>query len=427
MKRIFYLLICTVPLFSSTLDGLIKYAVEHSTVVKHSKAQIELSELKRKESRVQQYGEFNLVGDYTHYNTPRTLAPLNPSTVGSGVPITTTKDLFSAGLTYSVPLFTGFAQTRQIEMDDIASQMSQAKERLTIEQLVYNIRSLYLSVLAQKEILKAQRSYTNALKKLTKQISYEVELGKKAKIDLLKSQSDSQASQTQQEILLSNIEMTKATLSALAGQKVGRVTALRIKVTKPYYSVNRLYGQVSSLLKVEMEEMALKKADKQIAKSQSAKLPQVNLNSYVGKNYGEDLASNDWNNETLWQVGVNVKYNLIDFGKRDIGVQKAKIAKMKATFKKEQTLLDLHKLLTQGVEKIKQSYAEYLGNITQLKLSKKSESIEKVRYVNDAATLNDLLLAKGKRQLSQAKLIESKYNYKKSIYYLDYLLEKGVK
>ena len=427
MKRIFYLLLCAVPLLSGTLDTLTEYAVEHSTVAKQSWAESELSALKRKGSTVEQYGEFNFVGDYTHYNTPRTLAPLTPSTIGSGVPITTTKDLFSVGLTYSVPLFAGFAQTRLVEIDDISTQMTRAKAKLTQEQLVYNIRSLYLSVLAQKEILKAQHTYTNALQKLTKQIAYEVEVGKKAKIDLFKSQSDTQASQTGQEILTSNIEMTKATLSALVGKKVGQLSPLSITVKKPNYSVNRLYAEVSNLAKVEMEEMALKKADKMIDKSNATKFPQVHLNSYVGKNYGEDLTSQDWNDETLWQVGVNIKYNLVDFGKRDIAVQKAKIAKMEATFKKEQTLLGLHKLLTQGVEKIKQSYAEYLGNSAQLRLSKKSESIEKVRYENDAATLNDLLLAKGKRQLAAAKLIESKYNYKKSIYYLDYLMERGVK
>ena len=427
MIRIFYILLLTMPLFSNTLNELIGYATKHSTVVKQSQAQMELYELKRKESRVQQYGELNVVGDYTHYNTERTLAPLSPTSIGSGTPITTTKDLFSAGLSYAVPLFTGFAQTRQIEIDSIARQMSQAKAKLTKEQLVYNIRSLYLSVLAQKEILKAQGSYTNALRKLTKQIGYEVKVGKKAQIDLIKAQSDLRASQTQQEMIRSNIEITKATLGALVGKRVKRVSPLRIKVKKPHYSVSGLYKKASTLVKVEMEDMALKKADKVIAKSRSAKLPQVNLSSYVGKNYGEDIASRDWDNETLWQVGVNVKYNLVDFGKRDIGVQKAKIAKMEAIFQKEQTLLDLKKLLTQAVEKIKQSHAEYLGNTAQLRLSKKSEKIERVRYENDAATLNDLLLAKGKSQLALAKVIESKYNYKKSIYYLDYLMERGVK
>ncbi len=426
MIRIFYILLLTMPLFSSTLDGLIGYATKHSTVVKQSQAQIELAQIKREESGVRQYGSLDLVGEYTHYNTPRTLMPLTPTIIAGG-PVVTTKDLFSAGMAYSVPLFTGFAQTRQIEIDDIAKQMSMAKARLTKEQLVYNIRSLYLSVLAQKEMLKAQRSYTHALKKLTKQIVYEVEVGKKAKIDLYKAKSDSRASQTQQEILKSHIEMTKATLSSLVGKRVGKLTPLRIKVKKPHYSVERFYAKASQLAKVEMEEMALIKADKMIAKSRSAKLPQVNFSSYVGKNYGEDLTSKEWDNETLWQAGVNVKWNLVDFGQRDLSIQQAKIARMEAAFKKEQTLLDLKKLLTQGIEQIKQSYAEYLGNSAQLRLSKKSEKIEKVRYANSVATLNDLLLAKGKRQLAQAKLIESKYNYQKSKYYLDYLLERGVK
>ena len=212
----------------------------------------------------------------------------------------------------------------------------------------------------------------------------------------------------------------------MVGKNIGSVTPLSIKVKKPYYSVNKLYEQASGLAKVEMEELALSKADKIIAKSKSAKLPQVNFQVMSVKTMVKTWRVTDLDNETLWQVGVNVKWNLVDFGKRNLNVEQAKIAKMEATFNKEQTLLDLRKLLTQGVEKIKQSYAEYLGNTAQLRLSQKSESIEKVRYENDAATLNDLLLAKGKRQLADARLIESKYNYKKSIYYLDYLLERGM-
>ena len=426
MKIIFYLMIMGISAFATTLDALTEYAMHHSTVVKQSLAQRDLSEIKRKESKVQQYGELNLVGDYTHYNTARTLAPLTPTALGAGAPITTSKDIFYAGATYAVPLFTGYAQTRQIEISNIAKQMSDAKMKLTKEQLAYNVRSLYVSVLAQREILHAQIAYAKALTTLRKQIAYEVELGKKATIDLLKAKSNEQAAQTQVEVLKSNIDITKATLSALVGKKVGQLTALNIKVTRPQYSVNRLYAQANSLAKVEVEDMALRKADKTIQKSEASKLPQVNFSSFVGKNYGEDLETNEWDNETLWQAGVNVKWNIVDFGKRDLSVQQAKIAKMEATFQKEQTLLDLRKLLSQAVSKIKQNYAEYLGNVSQLKLSKKSEKIEEVRYKNDVSTLNDLLLAKSQTQLVRAKMIESRYNYQKSKYYLEYLLEKGV-
>ncbi len=426
MRQLFLLWFITVSVYSDTLNGLIAYATKHSTVIKQNQAQLTLSELKRKESQAQRFGELNAVGDYTHYNIERTLAPLVPSSIAGGSPITTSKDIYSAGLRYTVPLFTGFAQTRQIEIDYIAEQMSQASVKLTKEQLAYNIRSLYLSILAQQEIRNAQHIYAKALQKLSKQIAYEVKVGKKAKIDLLKARSDEQAARTQENILSSNIETTKASLSALVGKRVKKLRPIKIKVKKPHYSVSRLYAKTIHLAKVEVENMALKKADKMIAKSKASTLPQVNLAAYAGKNYGEDIATNNWDNETLWQVGVNVSYNLVDFGKRDIATQKAKIAKMQAGFKKDQTLLDLKKLLTQGVEKVKQSYAEYLGKSAQYRLSKKAQNIEQVRYNNDASTLNDLLLAKGKTWLAQAKVIESKYNYQKSKFYIDYLLERGV-
>jgi len=426
-QHLFLLLSISTISMGSTLNGLIQYASKHSTVIKQNQAQLDLAQLSRSQSRAQQYGELNVVGDYTHYNIERTLAPLVPSSIAGGAPITTSKDIFSAGLKYTVPLFTGFAQTRQVEIDHIATQMSQAKMRLDKEQLVYNIRSLYLSVLAQKEILRAQRSFTHALSKLSKQIAYEVKVGRKANIDLFKAQADLESARTQEKILASNIQSTKASLSALVGKEVKKLSAIGIKVKKPHYSVTRLYAKATRLAKVKVDEMAEKKAEKMIAKSKASQLPQVNLAAYAGKNYGEDLATNNWDNETLWQVGVNVSYNLVDFGKRNIDTQKAKIAKMQAGFKKEQTLLDLTKLLTQGVEKVKQNYATYLGSVSSLRLSKKAQNIEQVRYDNDASTLNDLLLAKGKTWLAKAKVIESKYNYQKSKYYIDYLMERGSK
>ena len=80
--------------------------------------------------------------------------------------VSTTQDLFGTGIAYSVPLFTGFAQTRQVEMDSIATKIAHSKSLLTKEQLAYNVSSLYLSILAFKEMYGAQKSYVGALKNL---------------------------------------------------------------------------------------------------------------------------------------------------------------------------------------------------------------------------------------------------------------------
>ncbi len=350
---------------------------------------------------------------------------MTPNTISSGQPITTSDDIFSAGLSYSLPLFTGFAQTRDIEINALASRMEEIKYSLTKEQLIYNIRTLYLAILTQEEILNAQKKQTDSLKKLSKQIAYEVKLGKKAQIDLLKSKSDFQASKTKEAILISNIKTTKATLSSLVGGDVSDLKPIMIAIKEPHYDLDALYERSATLKKIQSQELMIQKAEKMIAKSKSANLPQLNLSSYYGKNYGQDIKSDDWDDETLWQVGVNLKYNLLDFGKRDASVQKAKIAKQQAMLAKDQTLLDLKKNLIEAIGNIEQSYAQFQGNTTQFALSKKSEKIEKVRYENGVATLNDLLLAQSKMLLAKAKVIESKYAYQKNIYYLDYLLERS--
>jgi outer membrane protein TolC len=303
---------------------------------------------------------------------------------------------------------------------------------LTKEQLAYNVASLYLSILALQDMSKAQESYVVALRKLKNIIQKEVSFGKKAQIDLLKAESDLYGNMSYLEVLKGNIAITKASLASLVGlNHVGQIKSIKVSVKRPNYSINRLVNEASHLSKVHISELNIKKANKGIEKSKSSKYPQVSLSSYYGYNYGENDGSNplpgDFNSEKNWQVGVNAKWTVFDFGKSDAATQKAKIAKMQATFEKQQTLLDLRKSLVEAYEKMKQEYANYQGNLKQYALSKKSEKIERVRYKSGVSTINDLLYASSQTQISRAKLIESKYNYQKGKFYMDYLLERGVK
>ena len=435
MKYIVTIFLLSGMIFAQSLNSLIDYALKNSMVIKQSEAQMQLSAAQREESHAAQFGSIDLVGSYTHYNLPRTLAPLTPAIMKDPVTasqVATTKDLFGTGIMYTVPLFTGFAQTRQIEMDSIVTQLSQSKFSLTQEQLVYNVASLYLSVLALQDMSKAQQKHVEALRKLTDIIKKEVTLGKKAQIDLMKAQSDLYGNISYLEVIKGNIAMTKASLASLVGlEHVGEIRPVKVSVKKPQYSINNLLSRAASLDKVHISELNIKKANKGIEKSKAGLYPQVSLNSYYGYNYGENDPSNlhagDWANEKNWQISVNAKWTVFDFGKNSASTQKAKIAKMQATFEKQQTLLDLRKSLVEAYEKMKQEYANYHGNLKQYALAKQSEKVERVRYENGVSTINDLLYASSQTQLSRAKLIESTYNYQKGKFYMDYLLEKGVR
>ena len=262
------------------------YAIRsYYATVKQSRNQIEMAQVGYKESKAQQYGSLDLTGEFTHYNIPRTLAPLTPLAISSNTPITTTTDLFSGGIVYTIPIFTGFAQTQEIKIQELSQNIVQIKDKLTKEQLAYNIKILYLSILAQQDAVHAQHSYTTALKKLQDKVTNEVDLGKKAPIDLLKVKSDHTASETREALYKSMITITKATLASLVGiEKIQNISPIHIKVIKPRYRIETLLEDAETLAKVKIEDISIQKADKAIKKSASSKLPQINLTGYAGKN-----------------------------------------------------------------------------------------------------------------------------------------------
>ena len=427
MKSIVLLIGLSVAMWSETLHGLIGYALKHSPAILQTQAAVEVSELDRQISEAAQAGEFDLVGSATHYNIERTLAPVPPSAMMSKQPISTAKTIYSLGLSYQVPLFTGFAQTRQVRIDEIATQIAKMQVRLSREQIAYNVKMLYLSLLAQDGVLSAQNRYVAALKKLRDQIAQEVDAGQKAEVDLLKARADLSAAKTQEQMLRSGIEMTRAGLSALVGRPVGRLRSVPVSVRAPRYSVNALMKQARHTARVKAEDLNIEKAEQMAHKAEAGYLPQVALSAYGGKNHGKDIRTNKWDEEFIAQVGLNAKFNLFDFGKRSANVEKARIAKMRAELKKRQALLDMRRRITEAVEKIKQSYTEYTGAVQVQRLSRKSLNVERTRYHSGTATLNDLLLAESKYRLAAAKTVQSKYNYAKSKAYLDFVLEKGTK
>lgn len=435
IKQLIIIPLLSYPLFAISLIDLVSMGVKNSTLVQKSRLDVDYAKAKQQESLAGEFGDIDLVGNYTRFNLPRTLAPLTPATMKDPVAassVATTKDLFGTGISYSVALFTGFAQTKQVEIDALNINIAQSKVLLTKEQLAYNIRSLYLSILATKEMYLAQKSYVETLTTLNNQIAQEVLLGKKANIDLIKSQSDLQGNISYLEVIKSTITITKSSLATLVGIKeIKNLEPISVKVIKPNETLDNLLQSASTLNKIKIGKLSLQKAQKAIDKSKSTTLPQLSLSSYYGYNYGPNDSSNpnsgDWDNKNNWQVGLNAKWSLYDFGKRDAITQQAKIAQIKASLEDQQILLDLRNSLVEASQKRKQAFVTYQGNLRQLNLAKESEKIESVRYYNNVSTLNDLLYAKSQTNLATAKLIESKYNYQKGNYAMDYILEKGVK
>jgi len=415
----------TAPIFATSMSELVQSALTHNSLMEKTELQIELMEEKQEESQAKRFGQFDVVGSYTHYNLPRTLAPIVPSALTPNSSVNTTQDLFTTGIQYSVPLFTGGALEQEVAMNNIAKAMSQSKRELSREELIYNIRSLYLSALSIQEIIGSQSEYVEALEELKEKITYGVELGKRAKIELLKANNDLNQAIGNVAKSQSSLKMLKHTLLALTHyEQIDRFEPIEVTPQK----ISPLFDELAldSLERFKLQELEVQKGDKMIKKVEASTQPQVALSGYAGVNYDLDQIE-PFENEQLWQVGVNVKWNIFDFGGTSARVQQAKITKLQALAQSKATNEGFKKLFAKAVNEIESAFADYETRGSQYALLQESQTIEQARYDAGVATINDLLLAKSKTALAKSQIIQSKYAYQNGLFYLDYLLERGEK
>jgi len=424
-SNILVTLLLTIPLVATTLPELIESGLQHNALIKKTELQIELMKAKKAESQSKRLGEVDVVGSYTHYNVPRTLAPIVPSALSPGSSVNTTEDLWTTGLQYSVPLFTGGALEQQIKIDALATQMGQSQQKLSREELIYNIRSLYLSALSLQELIIAQEAYVDALRVLREKIAYGVQVGKHAQIDLLKANNNLTQAMGSVTKSQSSLRMLKQTLATVTHyDEIGSLERLEVE---PMTVATHVGDQnLDELERFKLQALEIQKGEKMVQKVKASSKPQVALNAYAGYNYDLDQID-PFEQEQLWQVALNAKWNLFDFGGTSARVQQAKIMKLQAITQKEATTEGFKKLFAKAKNQIETGVADYETTQSQYGLLQESEKIEQARYDAGVATLNDLLLAKSKTALAASQMIQSRYAYQNGVFYLDYLLERGEK
>jgi outer membrane protein len=447
------LLLLSLTLFASlqamTLDETIEYAIEHNNALKQVELSIEHSKSMRETKKADKFGRLDAMASYDYYNNARTLAPLTPmSIVGSpdgAYTIPTTQNLFSVGVAYNVVLFDGFAQKSSYKIADLQYKAAEIKSSLGKEELIYNIRNLYISLLAAQEQLEAQDLYRVSQERIAQRIKKEMELGSKSKLDYLRAQSSVAEAISQMATIDSNITILKATLSSLMGDKEFDKTE-PIDITPPTLVAPKKSSNADlhALKRYKAATLNLQASQKRKEQTEALYYPHIDFTAYYGQNFGPNDTTNsvpptssaptagetlidegDWNNEANYQIGVHLKWNIIDFGKTASLNEAARVSYLQAELESRGVAIELRKNIATAESKIALAKAAYANAKIQYELLSETEKMEQVRYENSALSLTDLLATSAKKELTYVQMINAKYNYKKANYYLDYLLEKG--
>jgi len=413
-----------------TLDEAIATTLNNSTDLKKISMNVDAAKSDVKEKKSANFGRVDLLASYTHYNIARTLVPLTPLSITPT--IATTQDMMVAGVAYNVELFSGMATTRSIEIAALQKELAKNLQKLTKEQLIYNVKTLYVNILALKAQGEAQSLYAKALQELHKDILLRVKLGNAAKLDELKSSADLNRALSKLQEINSNIEILKATLaSVMMVDTISDLEPISIDVSTINLDKESYTQELMQTTKIKVAELDVKKKEKLKEKATALYYPKISFNAYYGQNAGINDDSNpnsgDFENQEIWQAEVDLKWNILDFGKTSSLNQKSKIAQMQSRLDKMKTERDLQRSLTEALSKIELSIKSYESAQSELSLMEETQKIEQLRYDNGASDINDLLYAKARYQLARSSFINAKYNYKNAKNYLEYLLEKGQK
>lgn len=406
-KKIATLLLCASSLFALTLEEAISTALKKSPTLKMQSAKSDISKESKRAKKGEFFGSLDFVGSYNSYNIPRTLAPIVPPITPGTV---SSKDIASAGLKYDVLLFGGFAQLRDIDIAELGKKLSDTEFKLSKEELVYNIKSLFYKTLALKDRRVSALSYEKALKRLYDDVEREVEFGKKAPVDLLKVESDLEEAKFNIVNIDSSIETLKAKLASLMGvESVGELEGeTQTNGLEEIAAIESTYLYKKGMLEV-------KKSEKGVGKAKALYFPKAALSAYYGSNYGAGES------EELWQVGVNFSFSIFDFGKRDAEYQKALIAKQIARLKLENTKLLLKSEIADAKNSIVSAEAKLSSTLRQLRFLKKITEAERVKYEKGASDIYDLLYAEAKLSRAESSLAEARYDLLAARAYLKYL------
>lgn len=399
-----------------TLQDVIQIAKENNPVLKQRYIDIKIQESVEKQAKAKKFGEVDVFGSYNRYEGSRVLYPI--STPIDPKSIVGAKNQFITGISYTVPIFTGFQIEKSIEIADLEKTLKESQYKLTKNEIIYNIKTIYIKILSLKKQEETFKTYKESLQELYKNINEMVKLGKKPEIDLLKVQYDLENVEATIKKIENNIDSLKEALKSLAGREDIDLSNIEdINLTKDYPKVESL-EVIKSLDAMQQILIKEKIGEKKVQTAKSDYYPQVFLQASAQRNMGNSEYKD------LWQLSLNVKYDIFDFGRRKYSYIENKLNLSKTKQEERSVALSLNSKIKDALNQIKTAEAQIKAREKQVSFAKELERTEKARYEEGVSDLYDYLYAKSQLYIAKSSYYEALYDRETAISYLKYLLEE---
>jgi outer membrane protein TolC len=363
---------------------------------------VDIAKLELEKSKAARLPSLDLQGSYTRFSDPMIIVPIHET----GVFPQLDDDIFSTGIYGQIPLYTGGRIAAANDMAHAQIEGSEQKREAKKQELIFSLVQTYAELLTLQDLLEAAGLRLEFYQKEQERIATLLAQGRATALDMAKinnqmenarlSHLQLQVSEDQNRVLLFNLMSVSAPQSFVPAPFM--ITAADLPATLgEALAVARLEHPVLREAAAQMRTAASK-----VKLEKSAGRPQL---SAVGN--ARALSGGDFSSQNEWQLGLQFKIPLFDGNLTSKKVQQARIAE-------SQSKLTLDALRNQTNAEIKNAWSAITASErtivlarTGLVQAKEALRIEKLRYENDRATLNDLTLAETVYWEAQAGLARS--------------------
>jgi outer membrane protein TolC len=164
------------------LDRCIEVALDNNPELTAAEFDTQAMRARKDAARGALFPKLSVEGSYAHYLDTQRLIPARYNGE-SGV---FSHELFSGDVVLRQPLFTGGQLVNEIRVADLLKQSSEYRITRTRDQLIFNVSSIFYSILVQKQLIRSLEFSKMTLENHLKRVNELIELQKSAKVDRLR-------------------------------------------------------------------------------------------------------------------------------------------------------------------------------------------------------------------------------------------------
>lgn len=167
-----------------SLNNAINYAIKNNPYVAAKTYEAEAASQRVSQFKGAILPKSQIIGSMTHYTADQRLYPAT----FNGETGIFSPNIATGEVIVSIPLYNGGRLMKQVAASELLYMASQKQLSRTIDEIIYNVTSIYYSILAQKKVIGSLEFSLKALVSHLGKINQMLSVGKAANVDMLRTE-----------------------------------------------------------------------------------------------------------------------------------------------------------------------------------------------------------------------------------------------